>query len=501
MPSLTQLRRQIEEFLAAHAGAEVTEDGDLLFDLRRSEFSVEETRGRLLLHLWSEERNWVRRVIGVSEQGDGRLEIDVERFGQSRPGRLSIASPTVRREATRDRQSARRSYSRFFRRLLEREFPGAEVDGLTSKADLKRSFSGLYTRARLREGRRWWAALGVSEAEPAPAADSILTCGLIWLDWNRRNFPDRVWAGLRLFVPPGGIAPTMQRLLFLDPKLATFELYTTDKKTGGCALVNKGDAGNLATRITPAKDPARLPVGGSEVVERIRRLAPEAIEAAASAGGDKVVLRFRGLEFARVSAGDAVFGAGGEEEVLREDNFEELAALVEQLKQERVPGGRASDALYRWRAEAWLEQLAAAQPARLDPRLRPEFIYRQVLVGGGTAHGVADLLGVTRDGRLVVIELKASSDIHLPLQGLDYWMRVAWHHERGEVAASGYFPGVELKAVLPELVLVAPALQVHPTAHTVTGYFSPQVLVTLVGLNEDWRRELKVVWRQPGRAK
>ena len=48
---------------------------------------------------------------------------------------------------------------------------------------------------------------------------------------------------------------------------------------------------------------------------------------------------------------------------------------------------------------------------------------------------------MTRDGRLAVVELKADEDIHLPLQGLDYWSRVEWHHARGEFLKFGYFGG------------------------------------------------------------
>jgi hypothetical protein len=40
------------------------------------------------------------------------------------------------------------------------------------------------------------------------------------------------------------------------------------------------------------------------------------------------------------------------------------------------------------------------------------------LAGGD--RGVLDLLGITRQGRLVVIELKASEDIQMPLQAVDY---------------------------------------------------------------------------------
>ena len=66
-----------------------------------------------------------------------------------------------------------------------------------------------------------------------------------------------------------------------------------------------------------------------------------------------------------------------------------------------------------------------------------------------------DVLTVTREGRLAVVELKADEDIH-PLQGLDYWSRVARHHARGEFQRFGYFLGRELSRERPLLFLVAP---------------------------------------------
>ena len=60
-----------------------------------------------------------------------------------------------------------------------------------------------------------------------------------------------------------------------------------------------------------------------------------------------------------------------------------------------------------------------------------------------------DVLTVTREGRLAVLELKANEDIHLPLQGIDYWVRVAWHHGQGEFQKFGYFAGRELSSESP----------------------------------------------------
>ena len=96
----------------------------------------------------------------------------------------------------------------------------------------------------------------------------------------------------------------------------------------------------------------------------------------------------------------------------------------------------------------------------------------------------------------MVLELKASSDIHLPLQGLDYWLRVRWHHERDELASAGYFSGVKLKPQPPELLLVGPDLEFHPTTETLCQYLAPEVKITLLGLNQDWRRQLKVTLRR-----
>jgi hypothetical protein len=103
-------------------------------------------------------------------------------------------------------------------------------------------------------------------------------------------------------------------------------------------------------------------------------------------------------------------------------------------------------------------------------------------------------------GRLAVIEIKADQDIHLPLQALDYWMRVKWHLDRGDFATRGYFPGIPLQSEAPRLLLVAPALEYHPSNEAVLRYFSPEIPVEKLGVGVEWRRELKVMFRSPGKS-
>ena len=106
-----------------------------------------------------------------------------------------------------------------------------------------------------------------------------------------------------------------------------------------------------------------------------------------------------------------------------------------------------------------------------------------------------DVLTCTLEGRLAVLELKADEDIHLPLQGLDYWARVRWHQQHGEFTRNGYFAGRELSDAPPILFLVAPALRVHPTTHSLLRYLAPRIEWGLVRLDEHWRERVRVVNR------
>jgi hypothetical protein len=150
-----------------------------------------------------------------------------------------------------------------------------------------------------------------------------------------------------------------------------------------------------------------------------------------------------------------------------------------------------------------------AEESRVIPRLDPQHVYSQVpAIAGVSDHGLLDLLGVTADGRLAVIELKVDDDLHFALQGLDYWIRVRQHHLQtadaatglGEFQRHGYFRGVELSPLPPRLYLVAPSLHIHPATETLLRYLSPRVEWNLLALDERWRQQIRVVWRkQSGR--
>jgi hypothetical protein len=210
-----------------------------------------------------------------------------------------------------------------------------------------------------------------------------------------------------------------------------------------------------------------------------------------------VAFRFRGLEFARWEHGAVRFGAGDERRALTPTTQQDLRDLVETLQKYRCADSPDTNhVFYRAQAERWLETLVLADAAQLDARLDPMHIYPQVPAFSAGDRGVIDLLGVTRDGRLAVIELKVSEDANLVLQAVDYWLRVNWHQKQEDFERYGYFSGVELQKRPPLLYLVAPGLRFHPAAEVLLRQLSPEIEVQRVGLNEQWRARLQVIFRQ-----
>jgi hypothetical protein len=177
----------------------------------------------------------------------------------------------------------------------------------------------------------------------------------------------------------------------------------------------------------------------------------------------------------------------------------EVVELARELARMRSAGAADRDnPLFRLRPEGWLESEVRRNIERIDATLRPSPVYGQVPAMAGGERGIMDLLAADRTGRLAVLELKASEDIHLPVQALDYWMRVKWHAERGEFPERGYFPGVPLGREWPRLLLIAPALDFHPKTEAVLRYFSPRIDLERIGLAVEWRQGPRVVFRLRG---
>jgi hypothetical protein len=283
---------------------------------------------------------------------------------------------------------------------------------------------------------------------------------------------------------------------------ARLEIFELDESEGRIRKADPCDAGNIESRLIPRPETEFVLAAANDAIARIKSLAPPncdsgSFAARMSSGTNEVALCFRGLDFAHWSRKGVTFGLGERREPLTERTRPRLARLLRDLHLYRSPvTADTTHSLYRAAPERWLETLVLETPASIDPRLDPRYLYPEVPAVIGRERGILDILGVTLQGRLVVIELKTSDDIHLPMQAVDYWLRVRSHQKGGEFQRYGYFVGREISAEPPLVLLVAPALRFHPATDTLLKHLSSDIRFTRVGVNENWRRGLRVVLPQ-----
>jgi hypothetical protein len=485
--------------MAASGSAEVREDGEWLAELGALRCELRSEGKNPLVHLWSDERNLTRRIVGVRENSQDRIVLEVQRFGRAKPGRLEFLRTDSPRSAPR---ISREQFRVRFRRFLSERFPDAIIDSLTASPDLEHSFSGLYVRGRMHEGTRAWALLAVAPGESAAAIEGALAFGVLWLDWARSHAGDRAIEGLRLFVPEGTSRFVRERSLGFS-SAARVEIFEFREPDSWMQRLDPADAGNLEGWLIPRSEIESACAAARETISRIHPLAlhmPPAgneIGTRLIPGTNEVALCFRGLEFGRWSRDGIWFGLGDFREQLTPSNESALDRLMRKLDSHRSSlTTQTNHLLYRSAPERWLETLVLGDPTKLDAQLDAHYLYSQVPTVAAGDRGVLDLLGVTRRGRLVVVELKASEDIQLPIQAVDYWIRVRRHQWEGDFERYGYFPGVQLDPKPPLLWLAAPGLRFHSATDTLLKYLSPEIEITRIGLIENWRRGLKVIFRQ-----
>ncbi len=398
------------------------EAGEKPFAVSRETFVVTLRGNWVVIECWDARRNLSRRVTGIKLEKPGRLELEVERFGQ-KDGTLTLADLARGSNQHLAKKGERLKYREQFRESLYRQFPDWRVSAVSAEQDLHNSFSPGYPRAFLRRGNTGLAAIGAPAVEEGTSkgnAEAALSFGLIWLDYLRRREPRVAVEGLVLLVPAGHEHALCQRVRLLNENVAKYAVFVHEGGSIGQPneqQVDPNDYTNLDTRLE---------------------------------AGTQERTRFSSRE--HFSPPDA---------------------------------------------EVVLESKIRANIEEIDATLLPNPVYGQIPHFAGADRGRMDLLAVDRDGRLAVLELKVDQDIHLPLQALDYWMRVKWHLDRGEFAARGFFPGITLSNELPRILLVAPAMEFHPTNETVLRYLKPEIPIERMGIGIEWRRELKVVYRPP----
>ena len=489
---LSRIKYEFELFLLG-GEFDLFEDDRTLAKIDADHSTVEFSYGKLILSCWGDgwSRSW--RVISC-EISPERLTLEcAKQMGLKRCGLTLSRGVGVRQAA-----QARKEFARKVAAMIEANLPGIRVEKAVTARNDRRHLSGVQARLVIRDRRKRFAGIGVSESELQPNVDAALAAGLTWLDELRRRSGSV--DGLMIFAPR---CDTIAIRLTGISAVTKVSLFRIDETKGTIESVSPFDQGDLndsfrkAARRAHWPRPGMLPPDCAMLVESVRRLAPDQIEA--HHRGPWVSLSIRGLEVARVwiNRRRVEFGIGEARLKLDHRNEQELDRLIQETISRRRPESELrNEMMFRFQPERWLESIISRDVTALDSTLDPSFVYSQVPTYRGEQRTFIDLLAVTREGRLVVMELKVSEETEFPFQALDYWLRVEWHRSRGDFHRRGYFEGLSLIDAPPLLYLVAPLFRFHETTKLIAASIHERVPVYRIGINEDWRRGVKVLLRE-----
>ncbi|MGH9583269.1 MAG: hypothetical protein ACRD4O_10065, partial [Bryobacteraceae bacterium] len=412
------LTAAIEDFLKTARRPAAMDYGESAAALVPGEYALENRAGRVWIEFQCGSRSISRRVLAIENRSVGALACTVQRFG-GKTGRLSFLDLDRPQTACKMLAGARRSFAERFRQMLCRQFPGWEIQGVSSAMDLRRSFSPVFPRAQLARGSHRIAAMACPGAEHEA---ELLSFALIWFAYVAGRGKTGAQTSLALFLPEQAGNLTAHRLRWLRGSVLRPTLFRYNEH-GSAGEVDPRDLGNLETRVSARYIPPRL-------TEEMRRLLARAAGIEGVGWSPEldgaISIRSRGLEFARIENGRVLVGIGSKQEAAAE-SIETFAAQLSRLRgQMERSAAAAGPPVF---PERWLEQRVRLNLAAIDASLAAEPVHGQVLTFAAGDRDLIDLLAADANGRLAVLELKTSEDVHLPIQALDYWMRVRWHAE------------------------------------------------------------------------
>ena len=482
---LQNLQSVVETFVAGASQPVVLDPGEEPLALIAGQWGFSQWNGRLVLQAWNAERNLVRKIAGMKLQRRDRIALVTERFPKTE-GELQIADLSAPANHELGRKTSRVAFRERFQLMLSREFPQWRLEEVTVEQNLEHSLSASYARAFLRSGSRGIAVIAAPPDTSDPAG--IVACGLIWLNYLRTREKPLTIQTLALYLPLKGERAAGLRAAWINRAFVECRLFAYDDRDR-CGEIDFADCGNIDSTLPPCRRP-ELPNGQNPVLSEM----PGDVARVEQSDGS-VSFQIRGLEFARASGGKLTCG------IARRTRCTPGNAVAMAREISRVRSADAEDGqhpLYSANPEGWLESQVRDDPAAIDASLLREPLYGQVPVFGGGDRGIIDLLGIDHTGRLVVIEIKATADLQLPFQSLDYWLRVRKHLAAGDFERLGYFAGQVIRPDPPRILLVAPALEFHSTTETLLEALMPSIEFTRVGLAADWRTGLRVMFRLRG---
>jgi hypothetical protein len=374
-------------------------------------------------------------------------------------------------------------------RMIESSVPATKLVRVELNAENGRLGQIIFERDRRRMA-------AIADVTSGLTAESILASSMVWLE--KLSFRSKNPISEIYLIAENRQARTLQKLHALlngrwKSKIGIFEI---SRKSESARLIelSKRKVSSLwrekTKKLTIPRDPQP-----SEIARKIAELAPAKIDIVYSRSGE--TLRFRGLSFARVRSllnkEKAWFGTDKHRHILTTENWGELVDLVTDLRKYRIAESENTrHELYRASPEAWLESILRRDIRQLDANLILSPIYNQFRA----SNDKIDLLALRKDGRLVIIELKAQPDREMVLQSADYWRKIELQRRRGILNEANLFDGRKILDEPALVYLAAPALSFHRDYEFFARALASEIEIWRFELHENWRKEIKILARR-----
>lgn len=495
LTDIARAKYEIEQFLCQSDRWQCHQDGIPSASMTSHNLAVTVEFGKLIFSYWGEDFAESWRIEGYRIRGH-RLCLDLSRrMGRERL-HMELRLPGEADPLTPDVIERRRRFQELMCRWVKAQFPRGRIERVSTRRDDRRQLSGKYTRLLLAEGQRRFAVIGVNAQEDPSAIDGLLTAAIIWYDRISRQ-GDRKPDRLLLLAPVGRAMKLARRLTVITPPHPLrMELYEVDERWATAKFMRPFDQGALFDASGLRLPRPEGPIKANPLRDRLLEDFPE-LTVYRRPGSSMESLRLRGLEVARLRGERVYYGVGAKKQRLEGTDLAPLMTLIHQVRRLRCPESpQRWHPFYRQQAERWLEEIIREDIRVLDVRLDPRIVYPQIPAYGDDEYGLVDLLAITEQGRVVIVELKVTEDVELPMQGVDYWLKMEWHRRRGDFRRRGYFPGKTIADQPALLFLVSPLLRFHRTFDVVARWIDARVPVYKVGINDTWRQGVRVLLKE-----
>ena len=378
--------------------------------------------------------------------------------------------------------------------LLQRHFPHWKILKILAGTDRNRHQTAALLRLLLWNGEHYLAAVTVYPGESPQLSERVLSSIVLW--WH--DLHGKVHAKqILIFIPEGWSESLLNIFPRLKIPLICYKYQLKEEAPG--KDLRQSELRQIypsSAKSSEVGSPYVLFPYRQDVPLPLKKIQQQHPSLLLSFRQGRWELAFRGLPIAWYEdVTDRCLFNRTDPCVLTESTWQVFEEYLRQITQVRCfPPRWPEHPYYRLAQERWLECLIVRDHSVLNADF-VDYIYSQVPTCLDGERKVLDLLTATREGRVAILELKVERNLDLVFQALDYWERV-WHHlKQGDLQQAGYFPGRTLLTEPPLLYLISPLFEFHRVMPVFGKYLEKEIVLTCIGINLDWKRELTILRR------